>query len=70
MSVNTTLTDVKKISSIYIEPDGIELFDIMSMSQTNELFDTGYFTTKKILSDNQDFMKSYSTVNSISQGAY
>lgn len=49
MSVNAAISEVKKASAIYIEPEGIEKYEILSMSHTEELFNLGYTSTKKIL---------------------
>ena len=42
MSVNANMHEVKKYSSVYIEPEGIDTYDILSLSHAGELFDLGY----------------------------
>jgi NTE family protein len=49
MSVNANLDRVRKHAQIYIEPDGIDAFDILSRSHADELFELGYNSTMKIL---------------------
>jgi NTE family protein len=51
MSVNAAISEVKKASAIYIEPEGIEKYEILSMSHTEELFELGYRSAKKILEE-------------------
>jgi NTE family protein len=42
MSVNANMNEVKKYSSVYIEPKGIDTYDIFSLSQARELYELGY----------------------------
>ncbi len=42
MGVNANMTEVHKYSSLYIEPEGIDNYDILSLSHANELFELGY----------------------------
>ncbi|HDR51319.1 MAG TPA: patatin [Mariniphaga anaerophila] len=47
MSVNANMSEVKKYSSVYIEPDGIDTYDILSLSHAQELYELGYNSLKK-----------------------
>ena len=49
MSVNANMKEVKQSSNIYIEPDGIESYEILSLSHANELYKIGYKSTVNIL---------------------
>lgn len=49
MSVNANLNEVKKYSTLFIEPEGIDNFDIISRSHADELFELGYNSTIKLL---------------------
>jgi NTE family protein len=49
MSVNANLKEVQKCSAVYIEPKGIDRYDLLSLSQAEELFDLGYHTAIKAL---------------------
>ena len=49
MSVNANIKEVRKHSSIFIEPKGIDKFDILSRSHADELFELGYNSAKKAL---------------------
>ncbi|SHE32260.1 NTE family protein [Mariniphaga anaerophila] len=46
MSVNANMNEVKKYSSVYIEPEGIDSYDILSLSHANELYELGYNSLK------------------------
>ncbi len=46
MGVNANMTEVHKYSSLYIEPEGIDNYDILSLSHANELFELGYNSVK------------------------
>jgi NTE family protein len=52
MSVNANMRKVKEKADIYIEPDGIESYEILSLSHANELYEMGYNSTLKILNKN------------------
>ncbi len=52
MSVNANMKKVKQSSNIYIEPEGIESYEILSLSHANELYEIGYNSTKKMLEKN------------------
>lgn len=49
MSVNVKIDEIKKQAAYYIEPPGIDKYDILSRKNAEELFDLGYRTTKKII---------------------
>lgn len=49
MSVNANLKEVRKYATLFIEPEGIDHFDILSLSHADELFELGYTQTKKAL---------------------
>jgi NTE family protein len=49
MSVNANMKEVRKHASIFIEPKGIDKFDILSRSHADELFELGYNSAKKAL---------------------
>lgn len=49
MSVNANMKEVKKYSTFYIEPEGIDNYDILSRSHADELFELGYNSTIKVL---------------------
>ena len=42
MSVNANIDDVHKYSTLFIEPEGIDQFDILSLGHAKELFELGY----------------------------
>ena len=46
MGVNANMTEVHKYSSVYIEPEGIDNYDILSLSHANEQFELGYNSMK------------------------
>lgn len=47
MSVNANMNEVKKYSSVYIEPEGIDTYDILSLSHAQELYELGYQSVKE-----------------------
>ncbi len=47
MSVNANLSEVHKYATIFIEPEGIDNFDILSLGHAKELFKLGYQSAKK-----------------------
>ena len=49
MSVNADVLKTKKQASIFIEPEGIDKFDILSRTHADELFEMGYNSAKKAL---------------------
>lgn len=49
MSVNANLKEVHKFAAHFIEPEGIDNFDILSRSHADELFELGYNEAKKSL---------------------
>ncbi|WP_297091021.1 patatin-like phospholipase family protein [uncultured Draconibacterium sp.] len=49
MSVNQKLEDLKKQVDVYIEPSGIDEYDVFQRKHADELFDLGYKTTLKVL---------------------
>ena len=52
MSVSSNMNQVRKYANIYIEPEGIESYEILSLSNANELYELGYKSTLKILKTN------------------
>ncbi|MDD2382504.1 MAG: patatin-like phospholipase family protein [Mariniphaga sp.] len=42
MSVNANMNIARKHSTVYIEPKGIDSYDIFNLSRANELFELGY----------------------------
>lgn len=46
MGVNANMTQVHKYSSLYIEPEGIDTYDILSLSHADEMFRLGYESVK------------------------
>jgi NTE family protein len=46
MSVNANMQNVRKHSSLYIEPAGIDTYDIFSLSRATELYKLGYQTVQ------------------------
>lgn len=46
MGVNANMTGVHKYSSVYIEPEGVDKYDILSLSHADELFEIGYNAVK------------------------
>lgn len=56
MSVNLNRKEVEKYARIYLEPDGIDEYDILSRSHADELYELGYKTAEaelKKLTDRQ-----------------
>jgi len=49
MSVNANIPEVLKYATLYIEPEGIDTFDILSLSHANEMFKLGYDSTQKAM---------------------
>lgn len=49
MSVNANTKKIQKFADIYIEPENIESYEILSLSHANELYELGYNSTIKIL---------------------
>lgn len=49
MSVNANIPEVLKYATLYIEPEGIDNFDILSLSHAREMFKMGYDSTQKAL---------------------
>jgi NTE family protein len=46
MGVNANMTEVHKYSSVYIEPEGIDNYEILSLSHADEMFELGYNSIK------------------------
>lgn len=53
MSVNVNLAQIKSQSDIYIEPNNIADYDIMSLSRAEELYELGYQSTLSELKKNK-----------------
>ncbi|MBN2635061.1 MAG: patatin-like phospholipase family protein [Prolixibacteraceae bacterium] len=49
MSVNPNTKKIRKKSWLYIEPEGIDKYDILSRAHADELFELGYNSAKKAL---------------------
>ena len=49
MSVNANMIEVRKHAAFFIEPTGIDKFDILSRSHADELFELGYNSAKKTM---------------------
>jgi len=49
MSVNANVSRVRKYATIFIEPEGIDNYDILSLSHASELYELGYNSAKKVL---------------------
>ncbi len=49
MSVNSNVKQVRKQATIYIEPEGIEEYEILSRAHADELYELGYSSTMKTL---------------------
>jgi NTE family protein len=49
MSVNTNIGDAKKLATYYIEPEGIDKYEILSRTHADELFELGYNSAIKTL---------------------
>lgn len=49
MSVNANMKQVRKYAGIYIEPDGIDKYEVLSRTHADELYELGYNSTIKIL---------------------
>ncbi|WP_372933177.1 patatin-like phospholipase family protein [Mariniphaga sediminis] len=48
MSVNANLNEVKKYAAVYVEPEDIDTYDILSMSHAEELYELGYNSLKNM----------------------
>lgn len=51
MSVNQKLDEIKKQAHYYIEPKGIDKYDMFLRKHADELFEIGYNTTKEIMAN-------------------
>lgn len=49
MSVNLNKKEVSKHARIYLEPEGIDQYDVLSSSHADELYELGYKTAEKEL---------------------
>ena len=49
MSVNANMKEVRKYATFFIEPKGIDKFDILSRTHADELFELGYNSAKKLI---------------------
>jgi hypothetical protein len=49
MSVNANIEEIRKKSTCYIEPKGIDSYDILLRKNADELFELGYNSTLKVL---------------------
>lgn len=53
MSVNVKTEEVKKLADYYIEPEGIDGFDIFHRKHADELYELGYKTTLEVFKKNR-----------------
>lgn len=53
MSVNANMKQVRKYATYYIEPEGIDKYEVLSRTHADELFELGYNSTIKILEENK-----------------
>lgn len=53
MGVNAKTDEARKSASYYIEPEGIDSFEIIKLKHSGELYDIGYKTAKKVFSDSE-----------------
>ncbi|MEN8118052.1 MAG: patatin-like phospholipase family protein [Bacteroidota bacterium] len=51
MSVNVNIDEIRKNSTFYIEPKGIDNYDVFLRKHADELFELGYNSAKKILTN-------------------
>ena len=49
MSVNAKIEEIRKKTTWYIEPKGIDSYDILLRKHADELFELGYNSTLKVL---------------------
>ena len=49
MSVNSNIQEVHKYTTIFIEPENIDTYEVLSRSHAKQLFDLGYNSTIKTL---------------------
>lgn len=51
MSVNANMKRVRKYATHYVEPDGIDSYDILNRTHADELYELGYKSTIKVLNN-------------------
>lgn len=56
MTINANIDQAKNSAELFIEPEGIDEYDILNNSHANELYELGYKSTKKLL-ENSSFLK-------------
>lgn len=49
MSVNANIKEVHKYASAFIEPEGIDKYDILSLSHADKLYELGFNSGKKVI---------------------
>lgn len=49
MSVNANMKQIKKYATIYIEPEGIDKYEVLSRTHADEMYELGYHSTIEIL---------------------
>ncbi len=49
MNANANIRQIRKYSSVYIEPEGINSYDIFRLSHSKELFKLGYSSAKDLV---------------------
>ncbi|NQU54478.1 MAG: patatin-like phospholipase family protein [Bacteroidetes bacterium] len=55
MSVNANMKEVRKHATVFIEPKGIDKYDILLRTHADELFELGYKSAKKALIKSLEF---------------
>ncbi len=53
MSVNSNIKQVRKYATVYIEPEGIDKYEILSRTHADELYELGYHSAVKCLNNLQ-----------------
>ncbi|MDD4107608.1 MAG: patatin-like phospholipase family protein [Prolixibacteraceae bacterium] len=57
MSVNANIAKVRKYATMFIEPEGIDKYEILSLSQASDLYELGYNSAKKVLKKNHSVIQ-------------
>lgn len=53
MSVNANMKQVRKYATVYIEPEGIDKYEVLSRTHADELYELGYKSTVKSLNNTE-----------------
>jgi len=51
MSVNANMKQVRKYTTVYIEPAGIDKYEVLSRTHADEMYELGYNSTIKVLNN-------------------